>query len=98
MNKQQYIDLEAQAKRLSKELGYVSEMARLSSQLVHATNKLLELMDENSQKDASYGELVARVNGAATAKVQLADKWIIENRSRLDRWIETLSNEAVENA
>lgn len=95
VNKQQYIDLEVQAKRLSKELGYVAEMARLSSQLVHTTEKLLSLMEENSQKDGTYGALVAQVNGAAVSKVQLADKWLIENRSKLDRWVERLSNEVV---
>jgi hypothetical protein len=89
---EQQRQLEQRARQLSKEMGYVSEMGRLCSALVYATGQLLKLMDENKQRDERFGQQIAEVNGAAHAKVQLADKWIIENTAKLDRMSNELAN------
>lgn len=98
MNRNDFEQLEKRAKQLSTEMAYVSEMGRECSRLVHITSNLLKLMDENKTKDNTFGELVAQVNGAAHAKVQLADAWIAENRAKLDRMTSRLAEETVHDA
>jgi uncharacterized iron-regulated protein len=98
MNKSEYLELEKRARKLSKEMAYVSEMNRLCSSLVHSTSALLKLMDENTTKDNTFGELVAQTNGAAHAKVQTADTWLIEARTRLDRFTSRLAEESISDA
>lgn len=90
--------LEERARQLTREVGYVAEMNRLCSTLVNVSQAILKMMDENKQQDTTFGELVARVNGAAHAKVQLADKWLIDARPKLDRMTDKLANEVSDNA
>jgi len=98
VNKSEYLELEKRTKKLTAEYAYVSEMSRLCSSLVHTTTKLLALMDENTTKDSTFGELVAQVNGAAHAKVQLSDPWLIEARAKLDRYTNRLAEESISDA
>lgn len=98
MDVSEYLELEKRAKKLSKEIAYVSEMNRFCSSLVHTTTKILALMDENTTKDNTFGELVAQVNGAATAKVQTADVWLIEARAKIDRYTARLAEESISDA
>lgn len=98
MNKAELIELQNRALKLSRELAYIAEMNRLCASLVHVTSKLTALMDENQQRDNSFGELVATVNGSAHAKVQLSDTWLIENRAKLDRYTSRLAEESITDA
>lgn len=84
-------DLEDRAKRLSKEIGYVSEMNRLCSQMVHCTEDMLKMMDENTSSDRKFGENIAQMDGALHAKIQQCDAWLLENVPKLKNMTDKLA-------
>jgi len=86
-------EMEDRAKRLTAEIAYVSEMNRLASQMVHATGKMLSLMDENHTSDRKFGETIAQVDGALHAKIQQCDAWLLENAPKLKKLTDQLSGE-----
>lgn len=84
-------ELDGRAKRLSKEVGYVAEMNRLCSQMVHCTENMLKMMDQNTSSDRTFGENIAQMDGALHAKIQQCDAWLIENTPKLKKMTDQLA-------